>query len=121
MIGGRVFVVAPIRSGRNQHSPLVTIRLGHLAGGILPFRDQLAARAVLKPSCDATGDLLHSTTVPVVDILARRYACHSGSDESVFAVVSIARSGLGYEVSRGVIKETVASNAIVRPAEIGES
>src|SRR5262245_12938343 len=124
MIRRRELVFAAAHGlGRKQLPALVEIILLHiLIGGIgvVPFRDQFASRAVLEPRRHAAHDLLHSTTVPVVNVLARRSAIQCGRDDSVFGVVSIALSWFDDKVSNVVIDEACASDSIVRSAEIGE-
>src|SRR5262245_17998860 len=121
MIRRRELVFAAAHGlGRKQLPALVKIILYYIAVGIVPFRDQVATYAVLEPRRHAAHDLLHPTTVPVVNVLARRSARQGGRDDSVLGVVSIALSGFGDKVSSGVIDEASASDSIVRSAEIGE-
>src|SRR5215510_1229880 len=104
MIGGRVFVGGPSRSGRKQLAAVVKIPLCHSAGGLVPLRNQFATRAVFEPGRHAADDLLYSTTVSVVNVLASRPARHFGPDDPILGVVSIALSGLDDKVPGGVIE-----------------
>src|SRR5215813_11824847 len=71
-----VFAAGPGLSRRNQLPALVKIILYYIAVRVVPFRDQYASRAVLEPRRHPAHDLLHSTAVPVVNVLARRTAHH---------------------------------------------
>src|SRR5262249_11770158 len=110
MIGGRVFVFAavPHLGGRNQTPALVKIMLYYNVFGIVPFCDQFASRAVLKPRRHAADDLLHPTAVPVVNVLARHSACNGGHDQPALGVVSINLFGLLDKVPGGVIGVSIA-------------
>src|SRR5262245_38359085 len=107
MIRRRELVFAAAHGlGRKQLPALVEIILLHIliwGISVVPFCDQFASRAVLEPRRHAAHDLLHPTTVPVVNVLARRSAIQCGRDDSVFGVVSIALSWFDDKVSNVVI------------------
>src|SRR5262249_61932165 len=95
-----VFAAGPRIGGRKQLPALVKIILYYIAVGIFPFRDQFATCAVLEPRRHAAHDLLHPTTVPVVNVLARRSASQGCRGGSVFGAVSLVRSCVGPTGSR---------------------